>query len=49
VARWRPRATVATPALARRLTHVVYSDDDDSDDEYSDVTGSLIDMNTKIR
>jgi hypothetical protein len=26
---------------------VVYSDDDDSDDEYSDVTGSLIDMATK--
>jgi hypothetical protein len=25
---------------------VVYSDDDDSDDEYSDVTGSLIDMTT---
>jgi hypothetical protein len=25
---------------------VVYSDDDDSDDEYSDVTGSLIDMGT---
>ena len=27
---------------------VVYSDDDDSDDEYSDVTGSLIDMTTKM-
>ncbi len=26
---------------------VVYSDDDDSDDEYGDVTGSLIDMTTK--
>jgi len=25
---------------------VVYSDDDDSDDEYSDITGSLIDMTT---
>jgi hypothetical protein len=27
---------------------VVYSDDDDSDDEYSDVTGSLIDMANKM-
>jgi hypothetical protein len=26
---------------------VVYSDDDDSDDEYGDVTGSLLDMTTK--
>ncbi|MGH7272730.1 MAG: hypothetical protein ACREJ3_20060 [Polyangiaceae bacterium] len=32
-------------ALSRDdLRMVVYSDDDDSDDEYSDVTGSLIDM-----
>jgi hypothetical protein len=27
---------------------VIYSDDDDSDDEYSDVKGSLIDMATKL-
>jgi len=27
---------------------VVYSDDNDSDDEYSDVTGSLIDMTSKM-
>src|SRR5882672_10788230 len=27
---------------------VVNSDDDDSDDEYTDVTGSLIDMTTKM-
>ncbi|MGO9835646.1 MAG: hypothetical protein ACLP1X_15680 [Polyangiaceae bacterium] len=34
-------------ALSRDgLRMVVYSDDDDSDDEYSDVTGSLIDMTT---
>src|SRR5262249_36556617 len=32
-------------ALSRDgLRMVVYSDDDDSDDEYSDITGSLIDM-----
>jgi hypothetical protein len=29
------------------LRMVVYSDDDDSDDEYGDVTGSLIDMTNK--
>ncbi len=35
-------------ALSRDgLRMTVYSDDDDSDDEYSDVTGSLIDMTTK--
>jgi hypothetical protein len=36
-------------ALSRDgLRMVVYSDDDDSDDEYGDVTGSLIDMTTKM-
>jgi hypothetical protein len=36
-------------ALSRDgLRMVVYSDDNDSDDEYSDVTGSLIDMTTKM-
>jgi hypothetical protein len=36
-------------ALSRDgLRMVVYSDDDDSDDEYTDVTGSLIDMTTKM-
>jgi hypothetical protein len=35
-------------ALSRDgLRMTVYSDDDDSDDEYSDVTGSLIDMTNK--
>src|SRR5262249_10738637 len=35
-------------ALSRDgLRMVVYSDDDDSDDEYNDVSGSLIDMTTK--
>ena len=35
-------------ALSRDgLRMTVYSDDDDSDDEYSDVNGSLIDMTTK--
>jgi hypothetical protein len=29
------------------LRMVIYSDDDDSDDEYSDVTGSLLDMTNK--
>jgi hypothetical protein len=36
-------------ALSRDgLRMAVYSDDDDSDDEYGDVTGSLIDMTTKM-